>query len=478
MKGHSDLLGNYKSIKTANGNSYIVCEVDEVTRVVRLPSKELREIIAFKAAKKGLKSLKQVVNKSIEELEAKSVLVQTTAEVNIRYAMRDNAIYIYLGDDDYLTKISKEGVKRTRNKSVMYVHSKHRGKLAYKNDGKGNFKNFMKLFWRYVPVRNEEDQLILLTYLLDCCFPDTDYQILLITGGSGSGKTFTTYSIRCLLDPSTFGIGCLLKSTKDIYLAAAHNHLLTFDNNGSSLDSDVQNLFCQNCTGGNYIEREFYTNNEPLIVDLKNPVIINGLQSPFTQDDVLNRVIHIQLPQLTPADYAKTGGNKNWQNRFEADLPEIVSGFHDLLQKILVLRDKVEIPVELPRMGDFAKVGIALEQVLKLEKGSFLRAYENNLNYGSSTILEDSELAQAVISLAKSLKEATTYTRIGLIQVLKNYTHSPTAIPDKSRAFRTELDRIEKALFKLRGIKIEHIVRTRVGAKVIITPPPKKSKSK
>lgn len=475
MKAKSDLLGVYKVIKDKIGNNYVTCEVDEITRTFRIHSKEMREILTLKAARKELKPLKQLVNKAIEELEAKSVLATDIEEVNIRYAIRNNAIYVYLGDDDHLVKISEEGVKRTRNRSVRFIYSKHRGKLAYKK-GTKNMKRFLNLLWRYIPVSNEEDQLLLLAYLLDCCFPDTDYQILLITGGSGSGKSFTTYSIRCLLDPSTFGIGSLLKSTKDVYLAAAHNYLLTFDNNGSYLDSDVQNLLCQTCTGGNNIERELYTNNEPLIVDLKNPVVINGLQSPFTQDDILNRVIHIRLPQLTPEDYAKTGGKKSWESQFETDLPEIVSGFHDLLQQVLVLRDKVKIFGKLPRMGDFAKVGVALERVLGLEKGSFLKAYENKLNYGSSTILEDSELAQAMISLSKGLKEATTYTRLKLIQELKNHTYSASAIPDKSRAFRAELDRIEKALFKLRGIKIEHIVKTRVGAKVIITPPPKKTK--
>jgi len=234
----------------------------------------------------------------------------------------------------------------------------------------------------------------------------------------------------------------------------------------------VQNILCQTCTGGNSIERLYFTNNQTLIVNLKGPLIINGLQSPLTQDDVINRAINLRLLQLTPEDYAKTGGKNNWQAQFEADLPEMIGGFHDLLQRVLVLRDAVELPAQLPRMGDFVRVGIALEHVLGYEKDSFLKAYEKNLKYGSASIIEDSDLAQAVISLARKLREAKTYLLTDFITALKGYSTSPQSIPGNSRTFKTELSRVEKALFELHGIKIVHLGRTNAGVRVRITPSP------
>ena len=171
MESNLDLLENYKIFKDNNGNSYVSCEVDDIHYTVRIRSKELRDILSLKAARKGLISIKQTVNKIIEELEAESILATDIEEVNIRYAMRGNAIYIYLGDGDYLVKISDEGVKRTRNKAVRFIHSKLRGKLAYKKEAKGN----LELFWKYVPICNEKDRLLFLTFLLNCCFPAVSY---------------------------------------------------------------------------------------------------------------------------------------------------------------------------------------------------------------------------------------------------------------------------------------------------------------
>lgn len=469
------IIGEFVPIIDKVGTRYIELKVNDIALVVSNGSKELHELICLKAIEKGIKPNKTTINQIIEELEAESIQTATIKEVHKRYALVNGALYINTGNDDSWIKISKEEIKHLKSKLVKFAFSKHRGKLAYNREIKRSFKRFIKLLRKYVPVKNEEDLLLLLVYMVDSCFPDTDYQILVITGGSGSGKTFLTFIIRCIIDPSTFGIGSLLRSRKDIYLQASHNHLQTFDNNGNHLSSDVQNLLCQNCTGGNSIERLFFTNNQALIVDLKSPVIINGLQSPLTQDDVINRAIHLPLPQLTPEDYAKTGGKNNWQAQFEADLPEMIGGFHDLLQRVLALRDTVELPAELPRMGDFAKVGIALEQVLGLEEGSFLKAYKNNQEHGLAAIVEDSDLAQAVISLSRKLREAKTYTRLGLIKVLKNHSQSPGAILDKSRTFKTELDKVEKALFEVHGIKIKHLIKSNKGARLMIIPPSKKS---
>ena len=470
-----ELIGDYEPIIDKVGNRYTELNVNGVPLMVLNGSKELYELICLKIIEKGLKPNKKTINQIIEDLETESILSAKTMEVHKRYALVNGALYINTGIDDYRIKISKEGIKRVKSKSVKFVFSKHRGKLAYNREIKRSFKRFIKLLRKYVPVKNEEDLLLLLAYILDSCFSDTDYQILVITGGSGSGKTFLTFIIRCLIDPSTFGIGSLLRSEKDILLQASHNHLLTFDNNGNHFKGDVENLLCQTCTGGNVIERLFFTNNQTLIVDLKSPSIINGLQSPLTQDDAMNRAINIRLPQLTPEDYAKTGGKNNWQAQFEADLPEMIGGLHDLLQRVLALRDEVELPAELPRMGDFVRTGIALEQVLGLEEGSFLKAYENNLKLGLAAIIEDSDLAQAVISQARKLRDTKTYLLTNFIKELKGYSNSPHSIPGNSRTFRTELDRVKKALFELHGIKIKYLKKSRDGVRVMIIPPSKKS---
>ncbi|SDX63255.1 hypothetical protein [Nitrosomonas oligotropha] len=278
-----------------------------------------------------------------------------------------------------------------------------------------------------------------------------------------------------ILDPTSFGVAAPLTSIEDIKLAAFHRHVPAFDNNGDVFKPNIQNLLCQSSTGGKAIARKFFTNTDAVVVDLHKPTIINSLQSPFSQHDLLSRVVHLQLKPLTTAEYAKTGGKINLKSQFKTDFPEILKGFYGILQKVFVLIDKIENPVTLFRMGDFTKVGIALEQVLQLKEGSFIEAYENNLRRGSASIIEDSDLAQAVISLARKLREAEKYLLTDFIAVLKKYSNSPHSIPANSKAFKAELGRVEKALFELHGIKIKHLGKTSAGVQVMITPSRKKS---
>jgi len=235
------IIGNYTPIIDKVGNRYTELSVKDIPHVVLNGSKELNELICLKTIEEGLKPNKTTINQINEELEAESMLAATTEEVHKRYALVNDALYINTGNDDLRIKISKKEIKLVKSKLVKFAFSKHRGKLTYDMKIKRDFNRFIKLLRKYAPVKNEEDLLLLVAYMLDSCIPDTDYQILVITGGSGSGKTFLTFMIRCIIDPSTFGIGSLLKSRKDIYLQVSHNHLQTFDNNGNHLPRETLN---------------------------------------------------------------------------------------------------------------------------------------------------------------------------------------------------------------------------------------------
>ncbi|MDP3281447.1 MAG: hypothetical protein Q8M57_10450 [Nitrosomonas sp.] len=353
----------------------------------------------------------------IDELKALAIQVEDKEDVNTRYTMRNDCLYIYRGSGNRQIKITKDkknGIKCLKGSRIKFRSSKYISELDYQPEANADF----SLFWKYVPVSNKNSQLLLTAFMLNACFPDHEYPILLIEGPPGSGKTTTTECILELIDPTSFGVAAPLTSPEDIKLAAFHRHVPAFDNNNGILKPNLQNLLCQSSTGGKLTGRKFFTNTDAVVVDLRKPIIFNGLQSPFSQHDLLSRVIHLRLKPLTTADYAKTGGKTNLKSQFKADLPKILKGFYVILQKVFVLIDKIKDPEKLFRMGDFTKVGIALEQVLGYEKGSFLKAYENNQKHGLAAIIEDSDLAQAVISMARKLREAKTYLLTEFIKAL------------------------------------------------------------
>lgn len=474
MQFQLELFGKFEITKDKNGNKYFVYVFNEIQRVALIPSEELCDLITLRLIDKKEKLSKTRINSIIDELKALAIQVEDKEDVNTRYTMRNDRLYINRGSGDRQIKITKDkknGIQCVKGRRVKFRSSKYIGELDYQPKVKADF----SLFWKYVSVSNKNDQLRLTAFMVNACFPNHEYPILLIEGPPGSGKTTTTEFILEIIDPTSFGVAAPLTSTEDITLAAFHRHLPAFDNNSGVLKPNIQNLLCQSSTGGTSTTRKFFTNNDAVVVDLRKPTIFNSLQSPFSQHDLLSRVIHLRLKPLTTADYAKTGGKTNLKRQFKADLPKILKGFYVILQKVFVLIDKIKDPEKLFRMGDFTKVGIAVEQVLGYEEGSFIKAYENNLKRGSAAIVENSDLAQAVISLSRKLREAETYLLTEFISVLKGYSNSPRSIPENCKAFKTELGSVEKALFEVHGIKIKHLIKSNKGARLMIIPPSKKS---
>lgn len=474
MQFQSELFGKFEIIKDKNGNKYFVDVLNDVQRVALIPSEELCDFIMQKFIEKKEKASKTRITGIIDELRALAIQVEDKEDVNTRYTMRNDCLYINRGSGNRQIKITKDkknGIQCVKGRRIKFRGSKYISELDYQPEAKADF----SLFWKYVPVSNKNNQLLLTACMVNACFPDHEYPILHIEGPPGSGKTTTTECILEIIDPTSFGVAAPLTSTEEIKLAAFHRHVPAFDNNGGILKPNLQNLLCQSSTGGKAIARKFFTNTDAVVVDLRKPIIFNSLQSPFSQHDLLSRVIHLRLKSLTNADYAKTGGKTNLKSQFKADLPKILKGFYVILQKVFVLIDKIENPEMLFRMGDFTKVGIALEQVLGYEEGSFIEAYKNNLKQGSAAIIEESDLAQAVISQARKLREAKTYLLTDFIADLKKYSNSPNSIPGNPKAFKTQLCRVEKALFEVHGIKIKHLIKSNKGARLTIIPPSKKS---
>ncbi|MBK7491762.1 MAG: hypothetical protein IPI17_06970 [Nitrosomonas sp.] len=474
MQFQLDPFGKCEIIKDKVGNKYFVYVLNDVQRVVLLPSEELCDIIMLVLREKKEKSSKQKISSIIDELRALAFEVEDTEEVNTRYTIRNDYLYINRGKGDRQIRISKEkknGIKCVKGRKNKFRSSKFISELDYRHNVKADF----NLFWEHAPVSNENDQLLLVAFMVNACLPDNEYPIMLISGPTGSGKTTFTENILEIIDPTIFGVSAPLTSTEEITLAAFHRHVPAFDNNGGVFKPNIQNLLCQSSTGASSSTRKFFTNTDAVVIDLRKPLIFNSLQSPFSQNDLLSRIVNLQLKPLTTADYAKKGGKTNLKRQFKADLPKILKGFYVILQKVFVLIDKIKDPEKLFRMGDFTKVGIAVEQVLGYEEGSFLKAYENNLKQGSAASIEDSDLAQAVISLSRKLREAETYLLTEFISVLKGYSNSPRSIPENCKAFKTELGSVEKALFEVHGIKIKHLIKSNKGARLMIIPPSKKS---
>ena len=87
------------------------------------------------------------------------------------------------------------------------------------------------------------------------------------------------------------------KSVEDLFVSAGANWLASF-NNLSHLSGSSQDALCSLATGGGYASRTLYQNQGETVFEAKRPVVLNGITPVVTQQDLTDRVIHLELPPL------------------------------------------------------------------------------------------------------------------------------------------------------------------------------------
>lgn len=154
-------------------------------------------------------------------------------------------------------------------------------------------------------------------------------------------------------------------------------------------------------TGGGISKRKLFTDSDEAVFKILRPVIINGIEEPSHRPDFLDRCVMLALRPISEGQrVAETELNK----AFEADFPKLLGGAYALLSECLRVLPTIN-EKNLPRMTDYALMGIAIERVLKLKPGYFLRAYNKNRNEQSENAFWNDELCNAIYGELNSQKK-------------------------------------------------------------------------
>ena len=214
-------------------------------------------------------------------------------------------------------------------------------------------------------------------------------------------------------------------------------------------------------TGGSYAARTLYTNTEETVFEIKRPVMINGISSLATNQDLVDRVISLELPPIGPKG--------RWtEQELEADFrlmwPCLFGAILDVFAGALQRLPKVK-PECLPRLADFYRLGIAVCELNAW--GSFDEIFERKRRQTVLEALESSPVARALISYMHQRAdfEGTYQT---LLQELVNHKAFDVAWPKSPKGLSNALCRQVEAL-KYVGITIQKLGHTREGSKVRIT---------
>ena len=382
-------------------------------------------------------------------------------EVHVRAARCDDGYLIDLADEQWQAiHVTPQGWRVVNESPVYFTRTPSMRSLPMPVPTRMTHGD-VGLLWQHTNVPTHS-RVMVLAWLLDCFRPDTPFPVLELVGEQGSAKSTTQFVLRSLVDPNKVMLRGRPKTVEDVFVAAANNWLVSYENL-SGLTPEQQDAFCTLATGCGFASRQLYTNGEEHVMETKRPVVLNGIAVVATRPDLIDRVIHVDLPTI-PADARRDDADTyaGW----ERDQSKVFAGLLDLFSAALAILPTVKL-TQKQRMADYERLGEAVARAMGFAAGEFQQQYAELVRAGIDRALESNAVAQALDKyLADRVLPLNWQGTAGQLYDLLN-THS---IPDRSswprspKGLSDQLRRIAPA-YRAKGIDITHLGHSREGAR-------------
>lgn len=431
--------------------AFATCCINNVNRNFHLKSSEFYQLLK----QRYYDEHKEVASDNhlkecIGTLEGKAIYEGSKYNAFYRLGRDGDTLYLDLGDDEWTTiEISTDGWKFINNheqiKTKLYRNSNIRS--LPKPHREGN----IQLLKKHLNVKNENDFLMLLAWILQCFNVDTPYPILILNGEQGSAKSTTTKLLRSLIDPAKPMLLNCPTQQRDFTAIVWNNYIVALDNVSDIKDSFSDQL-CRLSTGGGLGGRKLYTDHEQCVLDIKRPVILNGIPQFVSRPDLADRSVIIELARISNTN------RKSEREVFEAfnrDLPAILGGILNILVDALKRQSTVKV-IALPRMAEWGKFIAAAEYALNWSTGTFSDIYEQKQMEFTEITLSDNLVAQYISEDLLSYRIEWSGTASELLQAMKNSNRSNNhyQFPKTPQYLSNEISRLAPDLAKI-GIFIE-----------------------
>lgn len=385
-------------------------------------------------------------------------------DVNVRVSRSKDSIQIDLNDESFnVVHISheKKGFRIGAPENVFLFRPKKQVSLPVPIECK--LSEFTREFQKLMPKLVLGHWLLILAFILKTLDRDKgSYAILVIGGPQGSGKTILSRRIKMLVDPADPAFYSPPEENDDIIVSSFHSHLLVYENM-SGLNHKMADVFCRLSTGGGISKRKHYTNHDEAFYKLQRPVIINGIDEPSNRPDFLDRCITLELQ---PIPQGRRISETELESNFTQSLPKLLGGLYFLLSECLRIIPTIK-ESNLPRMTDYALMGIAAEKALGIKSGTFLEVYNQNRNEQSENAFWNDDLCCAIYGLLEDTSgnsmEGTAHELMRKIFKREKYGKGIST----ARGFSGWLKRVEPIL-KLKEIVVERPPRSAKKRKIII----------
>jgi hypothetical protein len=350
----------------------------------------------YQTERQGLAA--QAVQDALGVLEGQARFDGPERAVFVRVAEQDGSTYLDLGEASWrAVEISAAGWRVVDDPPVLF--RRPRALLALPLPVRGGSLDSLR---ELLNLEGEADWQLIVAWLLQALRGTGSYPVVALAGEQGSCKSSAARLLRALVDPSSAPLRSPPREVRDLMIAASNGWVVALDNL-SHIPDWLSDALCCLATGGGYSTRELYSDGEETIFAARRPCILTSIEDVTRRGDLLDRALSLTLPPLREAGspLRRRRPEREYQAAVEDALPGILGALLDAAcaARQQLPRVYLEDP---PRMADYAEVGVAAEQALGWDAGSFLAAYQGIRGQAHQVSLDSSLIYPPLLALLEA----------------------------------------------------------------------------
>lgn len=311
----------------------------------------------------------------------------------------------------------------------------------------------------------EEDQLLVMVFLISLFIPGIAHPILAVCGDQGSAKSFLCNIVNRLIDPTLTERIIQPKNERDLIQTLRQKYVSVLDNI-SKIDQRVSDILCQVCTGGGVSYRQLYTDEGENIAQFRHVVIINSIMLPIVNADLMDRAIILKLQRIAQD---KRKPEQDLWDEFNREQPGILGGIFDTIVKAMAIYPTIKID-KLPRLADFAKWGYSIAQALGKSGEQFLEDLSQNVKRQNESVAVKNVLCKSLLTFmdGKSTHLNTVYEVHKELKMVAGDDAKDESFPKLPHNLRGQLDLLRSTLQE-HGISYHYFDRQKTGVKILLS---------